>query len=131
MYMPGPKVTAAVGAVLSAATAVVTNLVTTRWSPALIAAAVVLVIAGAAAAAASAAHGRSDSPPTARLTARRRGHLDRIRVAHGADAAVRIEATGSAAEVSNLEVNIDNAEAIAKATGRGTISNSSIVQRNS
>ncbi|MFF0000159.1 hypothetical protein [Streptomyces avermitilis] len=106
-----------------------TNLVTTRWSPALIAAAVVLVIAGAAAAAASAAHGRSDSP-TARLTARRRGHLDRIRVAHGADAAVRIEATGSAAEVSNLEVNIDNAEAIAKATGRGTISNSSIVQRN-
>jgi hypothetical protein len=129
MYVPGPKITAAVGVVLSAATAVVTNLVTTRWSPALIAAAVVLVIAGAAVAAASAAHGGSGSAPTARLTARRRGRLDRVRVAHGADAAVRVEAGGSAAEVSNLEVSVDNAEATAKATGRGVISNSSIVQR--
>ncbi|MFE9776357.1 hypothetical protein ACFYOV_32815 [Streptomyces sp. NPDC005931] len=108
-----------------------TNLVTTRWSPALIAAAVVLVIVGAAAAAVSAAHGHSDSPPTARLTARRRGRLDRVRVAQGADAAVRIEAAGRAAEVSNLEVNIDNTEAIAKATGRGVISNSSIIRKDS
>ncbi|MGW1895088.1 hypothetical protein ACWCP6_33335 [Streptomyces sp. NPDC002004] len=60
---------------------------------------------------------------------RRRGIIDRTRIAHGADAEVHIEAAGSAAEVSNLRVNVDDAAAVAKATGRGRISNSSITQR--
>jgi hypothetical protein len=125
--MPSPKTTAAIGVVLSGATAVVTNLVTTRWSPALAAAAVVLVAAGAAVAAASSGPGRSPGT-SGRFRARRRGVIDRSRMTLGHNAEAHIEAAGTS-EVTNLKITLDDGEAAAKATGHSKIRNSSITQK--
>lgn len=129
--LPGPRTTAAVGVVLSAATGVVINLVTTRWDPAMAAAAVVLVAAGAATAAAPVTRARAGDRTGMRITARRHGTVDGARIAAGPEADARVGASGAGARVSNLDVDVHDAEAIAKATGRGQISNSSMTQKKS
>ena len=129
MRMPSPKTTAAIGAVLSGATAVVTNLVTTRWNPALIAATAVLVAATAAVAVAAVAPGRPRNDAAGQLTTRRSGVIDRARMTLGRGAQARIKAAGTS-QVMNLRISLDDGKAVAKATGHSQIKNSSITQQN-